>query len=173
MASVTAKLTVEQFQDQFGRSERAYEFWYGEAIPKSMPTWVHGLLQAIILQLLKEAGFHAASEVELRIDPDAHPRPDVIASKSKPRGAYPTQAADIVVEIVSEDEPFPHLKDKCRKYRAWGFGHVYVVDPSDRTVSEWRGALVETDHLAGIAAGRIWEELDLRYESEASGGGIA
>jgi len=164
--AATAKLTLEQFQEQFGRGERAYEFWYGEAIPKSMPPWVHGLLQAIVLRLLKEAGFHAASEVELRIDPDAHPRPDVIASKSRPRGVYPTEAADIVVEIVSGDEPFPYLKDKCRKYQAWGFGRVFVVDPSDRSVSEWHGALIETDNLAGIPAARIWQELDLEYDSE-------
>jgi Uma2 family endonuclease len=168
MATTTAKLTLEQFQEQFGRGDRVYEFWYGEAIVKSMPTWVHGLLQAILLQLLKEAGFHAASEVELRIDPNAHPRPDIIASKSKPRGTYPTEAADIVVEIVSEDEPFPHLKDKCRKYKAWGFGHVFVVDPSDRSVSEWNGALVETDNLAGIPASRIWYELDQEYDSGTS-----
>jgi len=165
MATTAAKLTLAQFQQQFARSDRAFEFWYGEAIPKSMPTWVHGLLQAIILQLLKEAGFHAASEVELRIDPDAHPRPDVIATKSKPHGTYPTQAADVVVEIISDDEPFPHLKDKCRKYQAWGFAHIYVVDPSDRSVAEWNGALLETNNLAGIPVSRIWHELDQQYTS--------
>ena len=46
MATTTAKLTLEQFQERFGQCERAYEFWYGEAIAKSLPTWVHGLLQA-------------------------------------------------------------------------------------------------------------------------------
>jgi Uma2 family endonuclease len=168
MATTAAKLTLAQFQEQFGRSERAYEFWYGEAILKSSPTWVHGLLQIIIARSLTEAAFYVASEVELRIDPDAHPRPDVIASKSKPREAYPTQAADVVVEIVSEDEPFPHLKDKCRKYKAWGFGHVYVVDPSDRTVSEWKGMLVETSDLAGVPVARIWDELDQQYCPQAN-----
>jgi len=73
-----------------------------------------------------------------------------------------------VVEIVSENEPFPHLKDKCRKYQGWGFGRVFVVDPSDRSVSEWHGALVEADNLAGIPAARIWNELDLEYDSDAS-----
>jgi Uma2 family endonuclease len=95
--------------------------------------------------------------VELRIDANAHPRPDVIASKSRPRGEYPPEAADMVVEIVSSDEPFPHLKDKCWKYQAWGFGQIFVVDPSDRSVSEWQGMLVETDNLAAFqpcASGR-------------------
>ncbi len=119
MATTETKLTLAQFQEQFSRSERAYEFWYGEAVPKGMPTWVHGLLQIIIAELLKEAGFSAAAEVELRIDPEAHPRPDLIASKSKARGAYPTQAANVVVEIVSDDESYSYLKEKCRKYQAW------------------------------------------------------
>ena len=154
---------MSEFQEKFGHSDRAYEFWYGEAIPKSMPTWVHGLLQAIIMQLLKEAGFRAASEVELRIDPDARPRPDVIATRSKPSGSYPTEAVDVVVEIVSENEPYPHLKEKCRKYQAWGFKHVFVVDPSDRSVKEWNGALVETESLVGIPVARIWLELDQQY----------
>jgi len=169
MATTASKLTLAQFEQQFCHSDRAYEFWFGEAIPKCMPTWVHGLLQAIIMRLLEDAGFNAASEVELRIDPDAHPRPDVIASRSRLHGDYPTQAAELVVEIVSEDEPFPHLKDKCRKYKAWGFAGVYVVDPSDRTVSEWNGALVVTDNLAGIPAARIWHDLDQRYTSDAEG----
>lgn len=167
MATSAAKLTFAQFEQQFAHQERVYEFWYGDAIPKCMPTWLHGLLQGIILQLLKEAGYHAASEVELRIDPDAHPRPDLIASKRKPHGAYPTQASDVVVEIVSEDDSFSHLKDKCRKYQAWGFAHVYVVDPSDRSVAEWKGALLETASLAGIPVARIWQELDQHYTAEA------
>ncbi len=166
MATTAAKLTLSEFQKQFGRKDRAYEFWYGEAIPKSMPTCVHALLQIIIARLLIEAGFNAASELELRIDPDARPRPDLFASKNKLRGTYPTQAADVVVEIVSEDEPFPHLKDKCRKYKAWGFKGVYVVDPSDRSVAEWNGALVETDNVVGIPVARIWQELDQQYSPE-------
>lgn len=166
MAATTAKLTLSQFQEQFGHSAHAYEFWYGDAIPKSIPTWVHGLLQAILVQLLKEAGFYSASEVELRIDPDAQPRPDVIAAKRKPSGRYPTQAVDVVVEIVSDDESFPHLKDKCRKYKAWGFEHVYIIDPSDRSVIEWNGSLVETNNLAGIPVARIWQELDQQYSPE-------
>ena len=48
-----------------------------------MPTWVHGLLQKIVMQLLEEAGFIAASKVELRIDLGDHPKPDVIAARSK------------------------------------------------------------------------------------------
>lgn len=161
MATATHKLTLEEFEEQYGHADRAYEFWDGDAIPKSRPTWIHGLLQAIIIQLFKEVGFRAAGEVELRIDQDKHPRPDVIATKNRnPIGQYPTEALDYVVEIVSEDDKLPHLKDKCRLYQAWGFGQVILVDPSDQTVMEWKnGAMIPISEFAGIPAARIWQEL--------------
>ena len=51
-----------------------------------------------------------------------------------------------------------------RKYQDWGFGHIYLVDPSDRSVVEWRdGAQSPVATFAGIPAERIWRELDLQH----------
>jgi Uma2 family endonuclease len=134
-----------------------------------MPTWVHGLLQIIIAQLLRQAGFHAASEVELRIIPEAHPRPDVVATKSRPSEAYPSKGLDIVIEILSKDDSYPHLKDKCRRYAEWGFGHIFVVDPSDRSVAEWRdGTFIQVSDFVGITPDRIWQELDREYSADST-----
>ena len=140
MATAAQPLTFEKFEEQYGHRERTYEFWYGEAIPKGMPTWVHGLLQQIINGLLLEAGFvAAASEVELRIESGVRPKPDVIGSKTKSSGCYPTAE--------------------------WGFGRIYLVDPSDRSVVEWRdGAQHPVAFLAGIPVERIWQKLGLQYE---------
>jgi hypothetical protein len=41
------------------------------------------MLQRIVMELLTEAGYEAGSEVEIRIDPDARPKPDVIASEGE------------------------------------------------------------------------------------------
>ena len=118
------------------------------------------------MRLLSESGFITASEVEFRIDPDAHPKPDVIATKNKvPSGPYPTEGVDVVVEIISDDE-FAQVKRKCRKYQEWGCGLIYVVDPSDRSVSEWRDSvLIRRSDLAGLATDRIWAELDNQYRN--------
>src|SRR5947209_354543 len=78
MAAFAGKLTFAEFQSQYEHGDRSYEYWHGEAVPKGMPTWIHGLLQVIISQLLIEAGYLAGAEVELRIVPDAHPKSDVI-----------------------------------------------------------------------------------------------
>jgi Uma2 family endonuclease len=167
VATATGKLTFEQFQAQYEHGDQAYEFWYGEAIPKGMPTVIHGLLQSIIARLLSEAGFISASDVELRIEPEAHPRPDVIARKAKLSVAlYPTDGWDVVVEIVSESDSYPVVREKCRKYQAWGFGAIFLVDPSDRSVVEWKdGALIPSAKLASIPVQRIWNLLDEQYSA--------
>ncbi|MGH9584753.1 MAG: Uma2 family endonuclease, partial [Bryobacteraceae bacterium] len=72
-----------EFQQKHSLSDTAYEYWRGEAIPKGMLTWIHGFLQSLLCNLLNAAGYKTGGDVELRIVPDANPRPDVIATKSK------------------------------------------------------------------------------------------
>ncbi len=164
MAIATHKLTLEEFEAQYGQSDRSFEYWFGEAIPKGMATWVHGLLQKIVTALLDEQGFIAAPEIELRIESDAYPKPDVVATRKIPTGRYPTQGLDVVVEIISEDDKYPFVREKCRKYHSWGFGRIYLVDPSDRSVTEWKdGALIPSPELAGIPVDRIWKALDSQH----------
>jgi Uma2 family endonuclease len=169
--ATTAKLTFEQFQALYGQDGgdgdyNGYEYWYGEALPRSMPTWVHGLLQKIMMRLLDDAGFISASELELRIDPDAFPRPDVVATKTKPSGRYPSTGLEVAVEIVSGADDLAIAKQKSRKYQEWGFGAIYIVDPADRSVVEWRDeAATPVSQLASIPVERIWDELDKQYRA--------
>jgi len=126
-----------------------------------MPTWIHGFLQSLISRLLTEAGYKAGSEIDLRIDPDAIPRPDVIATKGRLEHPYPTKAVEVVVEILSSDDPMPYVLQKCNAYQEWGFEFIYLVDPESRKVYRWTGDALETvTALATISAGRIWEALE-------------
>ena len=163
MAAVAENLTLAEFQSRFETGDRSYEYWYGRAIPKGMPTWLHGILQRIVMELLTEAGYEAGSEVELRIDPDARPKPDVIATKGEIEDPYPTKALEVVVEILSADDSAGPVNDKCRAYYVWGFAEIYVVDPKSRIVSRWTGnCLEETEHLTNMPASEIWRRLDRR-----------
>ncbi len=161
MVTITPTLTLVDFQLQDSQSDQSFEYWYGEAISKGMPTWIHGLLQKIIMKLLDESGFKSGSEIELRIDPKARPKPDVIATAGPIELPYPTKALDVVVEILSEDDKILYLFAKCRAYQNWGFKHIYLIDPNDRAVLEWvDGALILRDALVSIPAHRIWSALD-------------
>lgn len=161
MAALAEKLSFVEFQLKYGHGDRSYEYWHGEAVPKGLPTWVHGLLQRIVMELLTQAGYIAASEVELRIVPDAHPKPDVIATAGEIEEPYPTKAVDVVVEILSEDDPMPYLLEKCQNYHSWGFEYIYVINPESRQVFRWIGTALEVSNtLTSIPSARIWQALD-------------
>ena len=161
MGAVAEKLTFLEFQSKYEHGDRSYEYWHGEAIPKGMPTWVHGLLQRIVMELLTQAGYIAGSEVELRIAPDAHPKPDVIATTGEVEGPYPTKAVEVVVEILSDDDPMTYVLEKCQNYQTWGFEYIYVVNPASRQVFRWIGTALEiSNDLTSIPAAMIWEQLD-------------
>jgi Uma2 family endonuclease len=161
MASVTGKLSFAEFQLKYAQSERSHEYWDGEAIPKAMPTAIHAVLQALLCRLLWQAGYKSGSEVELRIDPRYHPKPDIYATTSKVEVPYPTRAVEVVIEILSPDDSMSHLLEKCRLYEQWGFSYVCVVDPDSRLIYRYttRG-LETTDTLVSIPAGQIWTALD-------------
>jgi Uma2 family endonuclease len=161
MLAVAEKLTFSEFQAKFEKNERAYEYWRGRAVPKGIPTWVHGILQRIVMELLTEAGYEAGSEVELRIVPDARPKPDVIATKGEVENPYPTSAVDVVVEILSPDDAMAYVIEKCRAYQDWGFPGIYVVDPQSRLLFRWTGSALEiSELLTSVPSALIWERLD-------------
>lgn len=98
---------------------------------------MHGLLHALLLRLLEEAGYRAGSEVKLKISADFEPLPDVIATSGKSELPYPTQAFDIVVEILSPEDSFQRVIRKCRYYAEWGITNVFVIDPDGREAWTW------------------------------------
>jgi Uma2 family endonuclease len=161
MLAVAENLTFAEFQAKYEKGERAYEYWHGRAVPKGMPTWIHGILQRIVMELLTEAGYESGSEVELRIVSDARPKPDVIATKGSVEVPYPTAAVDVVVEILSADDAMGYVIEKCRAYHDWGFPGIYVVDPESRLVFRWTGtALQISEFLTAVPSARIWERLE-------------
>lgn len=155
------KLSVEEYERKLQNSDIAYEYWYGEAIPKAMPNWIHSFLQIWIGYLLWQAGYLPGSEVDLRIDPDVIPRPDLIATRGPIENPYPTKAVEVVVEILSPGDDMSYLLDKFRSFHRWGFSMIYLVDPQSRIAYQWtERALEEAETLAGIDVSLIWRELD-------------
>lgn len=137
MAALGGKLTLAEFEVQYGNRKPNYEYWSGEAVPKAMPTWLHGLLQGILIELLKQAGYRAGSEVKLKISPDLEPVPDVIATSGRIEFPYPTQPFDVVVEILSPEDSFQRVTRKCKCYADWGIENVFVLDPDQRNAWAW------------------------------------
>jgi hypothetical protein len=91
MATIASNLlTLEEFRNRYADAKPYYEYWFGEAIQKSVPTWLHCLLQAILTEFLTRAGYRAGPELELRIDSDWQPKADVAAALTVEH-PYPTK----------------------------------------------------------------------------------
>lgn len=157
MATSSQPLTLSEFEIQFAHQKPYYEFWNGEAIQKSVPNSIHGLLQGILRDILRNAGYKAASEVKLKISKNVQPVPDIIATMGRVEVPYPTKPVEIVIEVLSDDDPMSLLLSKCRTYRDWGFKEIYVVDPVPQLVFRWLDhRLEEVSVFAGQPVSSIW-----------------
>lgn len=161
-------MTVESFDQQYGREKPYFEYWFGEPVQKKTPTWIHSMLQKIIMRLLDNTGYESGAEVKLKISTKFQPLPDVSAVlPGDVELPYPTRPVEVVVEILSPDDQFSQMLMKCRFYSELGIKHVYVVDPEARQIWRWHAgeAAVPVEHLMWISVSAIWAELDRRLQN--------
>jgi Uma2 family endonuclease len=168
--AVDHKLTKEEFHARYEGEKPYFEFWDGEAVQKTGGTWLHSMTQGALLRLLDNIGFDSLPEVTLHLEPSYELIPDVIALEGIPRGDYPTEPFEVVIEVLMPQDPFTRVMRKCRLYERWGIRQIVIVDPQDRLV--WRfenGIPVETEVIATrgeaqIPARALWDEVDLQYK---------
>ncbi len=177
MAAQPDALTLEEFHNLYDGEKPAYEYWYGQAIQKSAPTALHGIVQAILVMLLEQAGWNTASEVRLKIIREVEPVPDLIAVRGKFKGRYPTAAPELCVEIMSSDDTLAKTREKAKRYIGWGSQHVWIIDPEKRTAWDlsaeapalsWippEGSLRIAETAIELSA--IFAEVDKKLESAA------
>lgn len=163
MATVLQPLSLEEFRTRYRDEKPYFEYWFGEAVQKTRPTWLHSVLQRIVGEALLRAGYKSGSEVELRIDPEWEPVPDVIGTL-KPIKDYPTEPVEIVVEILSPDDKLMRVIQKCHHYERIGTERIFVMDPVDKLAWQWKSGSLEaiTQLLLpnGVAIDEIWRQLD-------------
>jgi len=171
MSARPSPLTLAEFDRLYG-SEPGWEFWFGKAIQKPVPTWLHAVLQGILTEFLYRAGYLSGSEVDLRARTDWRPRPDV-AGVLKLDGRYASKL-DVAIEILSEDQE-SYIRTKCLYYAEAGIPQIFIVDPEKRAMWIWNGTtksldLIDDLHLpnGAIITGRtIWQELDKRIREHS------
>ncbi len=164
----SAKLTLDEFRFRYAGEKPYYEYWFGEAVQKSVPTTLHGLLQQILGAFFRLAGYRAGSEIELRIDPDWQPKPDVAASSAPFDLPYPVHPVDIVAEILSPEDRMERVYEKCQNYQRIGILTIFVLDPDLKVAWKWNPETSNLDRVSVlslpnktiIAVSELWKELD-------------
>ena len=165
MTTVTQPLSLEEFRSRYRQQKPYFEYWFGEPIQKTMPTWLHAVLQVIMCEALRRAGYRSGSEVELRIDAQWEPVPDVVATL-KPVKDYPTEPVEIVVEILSPDDKLVQVIKKCHQYQRIGTERIFVLDPAEKLAWQWNSGSLEAISQLSLPNGavlvldEIWRQLD-------------
>lgn len=147
--TTTAPLTLDEFL-RLPETKPASEYSFGEVQQKPMPTFAHSTLQgylyALILRLLERSpGGRVQVEWRCILGPDGGLRafvPDVVyvAAERVPRGDMRRNPVlhvppDLIIEVLSPDQPARQFADKLQFYLRHGVRLVWVVDPEDETVT--------------------------------------
>jgi Uma2 family endonuclease len=131
MAAAHSFITAERFEQLYSdNSKPTFEYWFGEAVQKSMPTAIHSALTLVISMLLLKRGWKALPEVRLKLSQLAQPVPDVIADSKPLESPYPTTPFGLCVEILSPNDKVSQTFNKAAHYLDWGIQTVWIIDPT-------------------------------------------
>src|ERR1700712_5449054 len=121
------KLSLEEFHARYDGEKPYFEYWAGEAVQKTMPTRLHSLVQFVLVQLLFSLGFDAGQEVTVKLVADYQPVPDVIAAEGSLGRPYPVDPFEVAIEVLSPDDSFSRVIQKCKLYAKWGIRQIAVI----------------------------------------------
>lgn len=155
MAVSSHFLSLAQFDELYLDTKPYYEYWFGDAVPKAMPTALHSAIQAILITMLFARGWRALPELKLKLSRLAQPVPDLVVSKEPIETPYPTKPFPLSVEILSPEDSLRKVFEKGAHYLDWGIEFVWIIDPVGRrafTMSLSHPAPVEVSLNESLAA---------------------
>jgi Uma2 family endonuclease len=113
------------------------EYVHGEILERSMPTFLHGKVQALLCILFgllrRQYPIIVVSEVRHAIEKNALYRiPDVaVFAGEAPKGQYPEIPPLVAIEIASPDDRLSETLRKFSEYLAWRIPNVWLIDPEE------------------------------------------
>ena len=129
-----------------------HEYVDGVLVERSVPSFIHGLLQVIIAAhfhaLRKQFGFIAVSEVRTQIVAGARYRiPDVMLCPHAPAGGnIVTFIPWAIIEILSPDDKMHEMIVRFRDYSQVGVCPIVLLDPETLTAFRFQdGSLLRTE----------------------------
>ena len=113
------------------------EFRDGELEERSLPDYIHGKTQALLVALFfalqSRLPVFPSVATRLRLRKNLVLIPDVtVFHPSEPSSGVPEFPPLIAIEVLSADDRLTKLRSKLEEYRAWGIQHVWLVDPHQR-----------------------------------------
>src|SRR5689334_7572285 len=96
--------TIASVEEYLKDASKPYaEYINGEVRRKTAPTYLHNLIEFLLVMLLRKQGVDAMHEVRVSPAPNRFMIPDVIAADTLPV-SYPIQPVTLCVEILSPED---------------------------------------------------------------------
>lgn len=109
--------------------EREPELVHGELVERPLANLIHGRTQQRLAVHLDGVGY-CCTEVRMRLAEDLYRIPDVaVFEGTGPTESVPSSPPLLVVEISSPDDRLDAMLQKLEEYRAWGVGHIWLIEP--------------------------------------------
>jgi Uma2 family endonuclease len=151
MASAST-LPLVPVDEYLGSSyRRDVEYVDGYLVERSVPTYLHSLLQAILIayfrQFEKECKFKSLPELRTQIVERARYRiPDILlcATPTKVRNIM-IETPLVIIEILSPGDTVAETLRRFRDYARLGVPHIIQMDPESQVAHRFQeGSLLET-----------------------------
>jgi Uma2 family endonuclease len=112
------------------------EYFDGVVQPKALATIPHAWAQTKLLLILTDQGKIALPEVTVQVSGTRFFVPDVTVV-GKLQSPYPTDPAELCVEILSPEDRVGTMLAKVENYHTWGVPYCWVIDPEKRVGWEY------------------------------------
>lgn len=123
---------------------RLVEYSHGIVEVLSMPSPAHQFITLLLYRLLYRyvqaagAGFVLTAPTRVKLWAGKYREPDVLFMFQRNRRRIRQQyweGADLVMEVVSPDDPLRDLETKRREYAQAGIAEYWLVNPLDETIT--------------------------------------
>jgi Uma2 family endonuclease len=176
MASAT-QIPVSEYLDTTFRPDR--EYVDGEVRERNVGKWEHARIQWLLAHWFgnHEAIWNVIGSTEQRVgvSPTRIRVPDLVVLRPGPQPDILIQPPLLVIEILSPDDSYSDLQERCQDYMQMGVATVWIIDPKTRSGRMCSGAeWVAADHLKVadspiyVDLGQLFSQIDRPAASQAT-----
>jgi Uma2 family endonuclease len=113
------------------------EYVEGELRERNVGKWEHARVQWLLAGWFgnheREWGVIGSTEQRLRVSADRVRIPDLVVVRPGPQPDVLVTPPLLVIEILSPDDSYSDLQERCEDFRKMGVETVWIIDPRTRS----------------------------------------
>jgi Uma2 family endonuclease len=113
------------------------EYIDGEVLERNVGKWLHARVQWLLASWFgkheSEWNVIGSTEQRVRVSPTRIRVPDLVVLRPGPQPDVLTAPPLLVIEILSPDDNYSGLQERCQDYLAMGVETVWIIDPKTRS----------------------------------------